>query len=112
MIDEEKILKASRGYCDATYGTLSTDPFIAEGFRQGAQWAQKEFVNSLWHSSEEKPKEKGYIITMCFDGVNPIIVYKLSYIVMPLKWEEYCHNKRVVEWCYLSDILPQKGGEE
>lgn len=29
MIDDNKIKSAAQGYCDATYGTLNTNPFIA-----------------------------------------------------------------------------------
>lgn len=112
MIDEEKILKASKGYCDATYGTLSTDPFIAEGFRQGAQWAQKEFVKNLWHSSKEEPKEKDYIITKYFDADEKEEMYELDSIQGLVNWEEYSTLNCIIKWCYLSDILPKKGGEE
>ena len=34
MIDDKKIKSAAQGYCDATYGTLNTNPFVAEAFRK------------------------------------------------------------------------------
>lgn len=109
MIDEEKILKASKGYCDATYGTLSPDPFIAEGFRQGAQWAQEEFVKSLWHDASEEPKKEGaYILMRHTDGSCECFRYTGF---CDVTWEE--ERKRLKwwkYWCYLSDILPQEGG--
>lgn len=58
MINDDLIAATARGYCEATYGTLTDHPFIAEGFRQGAKWAQKEFLKDLWHPAEEEPKEK------------------------------------------------------
>lgn len=112
MIDDTLIDAAVRAYCEATYGTLSDHPFIAEGFRQGAQWAQEEYVKTLWHSIKEKPCHKDYITTMCTDIVNLNITYKFDYIVLPIDWEKYCSYRGVILWCYLSDILPQKGGEK
>ena len=47
MIDEKKIKSAAQGYCDATYGTLDDHPFIAEAFRQGANWAIQEMSKDL-----------------------------------------------------------------
>ena len=56
MIDEKKIKSAAQGYCDATYGTLNTNPFIAEGFRKGAKWAINELSKDLVHPSSENAK--------------------------------------------------------
>lgn len=120
MIDESKINKAARGYCDATYGTLKGEPFIAEGFRQGAQWALKEYLNSLWHDASEEPRNG----TSC-------IVY-VSYEFEKYPEYNYCDytmavylgdgfsdynfpseaNVHTIKWAYLSDILPKEGGGE
>ena len=56
MIDEKKIKSAAQGYCDATYGTLNTNPFIAEGFRKGAKWAINELSKDLVHPASENAK--------------------------------------------------------
>ena len=56
MIDEKKIKSAAQGYCDATYGTLNTDPFIAEAFRKGAKWAINELSKDLVHPASENAK--------------------------------------------------------
>ena len=56
MIDKNKIKSAAQGYCDATYGTLNTDPFIAEGFRKGAKWAINELSMDLVHPASENAK--------------------------------------------------------
>ena len=57
MIDDNKIKSAAQGYCDATYGTLNTNPFIAEAFRKGANWAINEFLKDLWHPADEEPEK-------------------------------------------------------
>ena len=56
MIDKDKIKSAAQGYCDATYGTLNTNPFIAEGFRKGAKWAINELSKDLVHPASENAK--------------------------------------------------------
>lgn len=112
MINDDLIAATARGYCEATYGTLTDHPFIAEGFRQGAKWAQKEFVNSLWRNAKEKPKEKGYIITKYFDLEEKEVKYELDFIQELVDWKEYTNLNCIMEWCYISDILPKKGGEE
>ena len=56
MIDKNKIKSAAQGYCDATYGTLNTDPFIAEAFRKGAKWAINELSKDLVHPASENAK--------------------------------------------------------
>ena len=56
MIDKNKIKSAAQGYCDATYGTLNTNPFIAEAFRKGAKWAINELSKDLVHSASENAK--------------------------------------------------------
>lgn len=50
MITDKEINAAAQAYCDATYGTLKTEPFIAEGFRQGAKWAIKKVLEESVHS--------------------------------------------------------------
>ena len=56
MIDDNKIKSAAQGYCDATYGTLNTNPFIAEAFRKGAKWAINELSKDLVHPASENAK--------------------------------------------------------
>ena len=114
MIDEKKIKEVARAYCDAIYGTLKEEPFIAEAFRQGAIWAQKEFINSLWHDASEAPKDYTDIIYV--DGDNDVwnedTYYADNYDDLFCKgWQSFVSSRDVVKWCYLDDIMP-KGGEE
>ena len=79
MIDKNKIKSAAQGYCDATYGTLNTNPFIAEAFRKGANWAINEFLKDLWHPASEKPKRR------------------FNYLLLHYKDEEECFEPDVVD---------------
>ena len=111
MIDKNKIKSAAQGYCDATYGTLNTNPFIAEAFRKGAKWAINEFLNDLWHPNTEEPdKRKSDIITI--GSYNYISIHlKESFIWKEESWRYSISRLQITKWAYLSDILPkQKGG--
>ena len=111
MIDKNKIKGAAQGYCDATYGTLNTNPFIAEAFRKGAKWAINEFINDLWHPNTEEPdKRKSDIITI--GSYNYISLhFKESFIWKEESWRPSISRCQITKWAYLSDILPkQKGG--
>lgn len=111
MIDKNKIKSAAQGYCDATYGTLNTNPFIAEAFRKGANWAINEFLKDLWHPNTEEPdKRKSDIITI--GSYNYISLhFKESFIWKKESWRHSISRCKITKWAYLSDILPnQKGG--
>ena len=56
MIDKNKIKSAAQGYCDATYGTVDDNPFIAEAFRKGAKWAINELSKDLVNHASENAK--------------------------------------------------------
>ena len=111
MIDKNKIKSAAQGYCDATYGTLNTNPFIAEAFRKGANWAINESLKDLWHPNTEEPdKRKSDIITI--GSYNYISIhFKGSFIWKEESWRHSISRCQITKWAYLSDILPkQKGG--
>ena len=94
MIIEKQVKETAQAYCDATYGSLSTDPFIAEGFKQGAKWAINEFFKDLWHPASEEPDDNSIVI-----------------IFLDKKCKDWKHKARiweVVNWCYFYDILPRK----
>ncbi len=109
MIDGKKIEEVARAYCDATYGTLKEEPFIAESFRQGAEWAQKEFINSLWHDASEKPMAKRHVIALTG---KRIFVYDFHLKEDDDNWAKKFHFLHIVRWTYLDDLLPKEGGEE
>lgn len=107
MIDESNIKEVARAYCDATYGTSKEEPFIAEGFRQGAKWAQQEFIKNLWQAPAIEPKRGKDIIAISKKGE----VYAFRYHVLSAIQKSF-HDCNIERWCYLSDILPKEGGEE
>ena len=114
MIDNNKIKSAAQGYCDATYGTLNTNPFIAEAFRKGANWAINEFLKDLWHSADEKPKKNRLVLTdvrsimdkdhICWTTVK---LTENGYIS---NWSNYTKVTKITRWLYLDDLFPKKEG--
>ena len=110
MIDENKIKSAAQGYCDATYGTLDTNPFIAEAFRKGARWAINEFLNDLWHPAEEEPNREAirtYILgetEVSESGILPMLLRPNT------NWKEFVVSHSVTHWLYIDDLLPKEGG--
>lgn len=100
MIDKNKIKSAAQGYCDATYGTLNTNPFIAEAFRKGANWAINEFLKDLWHPLSEEPKESIFMLSEYEKGK-----YYANYFDKNIRdWS----NNRLIRWLNIDDLLPKE----
>ena len=122
MIDKNKIKSAAQGYCDATYGTLNTNPFIAEAFRKGANWAINEFLKDLWHSYDEVPTIKDNNILQFFEsyGAGSEDDFDEYFELANTRegftqetWEEFMNEGGVPsKWLYIDDLMPKKGGEK
>ena len=112
MIDNNKIKSAAQGYCDATFGTLDTNPFIAEAFRKGAKWAIQEFLKDLWYPASEKPVP----VMGCNNGVlvelnetkKPITLWKREYLYENISKHG---NRFISRWLYIDDLFQKEGGE-
>ena len=109
MIDKNKIKSAAQGYCDATYGTINTNPFIAEAFRKGANWAINEFLKDLWHPNTEEPEGYDEWILLHYSALN---YYSLSQVKYFKSWKEFVERAPIEKWLYIDDLFPKKGGEE
>lgn len=111
MIDDKKIEEAARYYCNNRYPASQDAPFIAEGFRHGANWAINEFLKNLWHPNTEEPdKSKSDIITLGFDN-DAYLQFKESVLWNEESWRHSISRCQIIKWAYLSDILPKEGGE-
>lgn len=104
MLDDNKIKSAAQGYCDATYGTLDTNPFIAEAFRKGAKWMREELLKDLCHTIEEKPKKgRVFLYKTRFGG------YGINQIINGDEWKYIIRYQRATQWIYIDDILQKEG---
>ena len=116
MIDKNKIKSAAQGYCDATYGTLNTNPFIAEVFRKGANWAINEFLKDLWHTADEEPKKNRIVLTDTRSIIDKDYIcwttVKLTENGFIHNWSNYTKVTKITRWLYLDDLFPKEGGEQ
>ena len=113
MIDNNKINSAAQGYCDAIYGTLYTNPFIVEAFKEGANWAINEFLKDLWHPAIEEPKKNRLVLTdvrsiMDKDHICWATV-KLTENGYIRNWSNYSKVTKITRWLYLDDLFPKEG---
>lgn len=126
MIDDDKIVKAASELCD--YGSIHDSEYRIEGFKKCAKWMQEEFLKDLWHSASEEPKSnsnilikiKAYKLVLYPEGKKENICgyfYKVIEYDKKDKWKltelekEYQCNLKVIEWLYIDDLLPKKGGK-
>ena len=106
MIDKNKIKSAAQGYCDTTYGTLNTDPFIAEAFRKGANWAINEFLKDLWHPVSKEPEKFRKIL---YTG-GSIDTTDTTMLIINNSWNTKVCLLKIKKWCYIDDLFPKGGG--
>ena len=113
MIDKNKIKSAAQGYCDATYGTLNTNPFIAEAFRKGAKWAINEFLKDLWHPADEEPIEFAEVLAEAkiTESINTYLSFKRNDALFK-NWEAYSLGANITRWLYIDDLFPKEGDEQ
>ena len=113
MIDKNKIKSAAQGYCDATYGTLNTNPFIAEAFRKGAKWAINEFLKDLWHPVWKEPNDDRYILwEEKYSGVKSTMFYNATEYntFYDESWDSKVASLNITRWLYIDDLFPKEGG--
>ena len=101
MIDKNKIKSAAQGYCDATYGTLNTNPFIAEAFRKGANWAINEFLKNLWYPVSKEPEKFRKIL---YTG-GSVDTTDTTMLITNNSWNTKVCLLEIKKWCYIDDLL-------
>ena len=110
MIREEEIAVAFYDYRDAlklsTFGDFEYIN-IQEAFEEGAKWADNHPVN-VWHDANEKPRTKEWLLVQ-FDEDDYDTLY---FIILSIDmWCDWCKTYHVIQWAYISDMLP-KGGKK
>ena len=128
MIDEKKIEEVAEdiyeeyfsGNYDYTISEEDHSPLfeganVIHAVKLGAQWAQKEFVKSLWHDASEKPNQYEMIVAIT-GGMDSLTNFDAEVYNFPFKmskgdWVYLVDQDGIVRWCYLSDLLPKEGGK-
>ena len=120
MIDDKKIEEAATvaSISDTEKGRVRKGYVInaladhengfREGYIEGAKWAINEFLKDLWHPNTEEPdKSKSDIITLGYYD-DAYLQFKESIIWNKESWRHSISRNHIIEWAYLSDILPRK----
>ncbi len=119
MIDKKKIEEAAGAFvAHRRFLDTMTKNDLVCGFKQGANWATKEFLKDLWHDASEEPKKDAncLVYISCEYEDTPEDNYKEYTTSMYLggDWSEDHFPSEadvfILKWCYLEDILPKKGG--
>lgn len=127
MIDDKKIEEAANlhrfeliaSMHGSTLGTpmqcfeevvdAETD-LIENSFITGAKWAIKELLKNLWHPASEKPLLRNGKCLVVYNS-GKIDMFKISFVYEMLS--NYGKDGMSWKcWCYISDLLPKKGGEK
>ena len=99
MIDEKKINQATEKYLEEE----GYKPYIEQSFKDGAQWAQEEFVKSLWYAPVVEAEPRRYIIAISKKGM--VYAFNFEY---DDDWRQTFRDCNIERFCYLDDILPKK----
>ncbi len=109
MIDNKKIEKELLRQVESlSWNSMGERHFYKVGFEDAVEWAQKEFVSSLWHDASEEPKELICVITEA--PWEDRLIHMLDWNCGD--WEKDAKRQGYIRWCYLDDILPKEGGEK
>lgn len=119
MIDDKKIEKAARYYCNNRYPASQDAPFIAEGFRHGAKWAIDEFLKDLVHPASEVPRnDNGKVLAFSRIFCNRKL-YDMNAMcdettcnTYQEMWEEQVYMFQLSDWIFVDELfdLITKGG--
>lgn len=119
IIDNKKIEEAAiySSFVNVLPEERFGSPFYSKGFKQGARWAIDEFLKDLWHPASEEPKKDAnclvYISCEYEDTPEDNNREYTTSVYLGGCWSEDHFPLEadvfIIKWCYLDDILSQKG---
>lgn len=105
---EEQIEKAAMLSCASKDEVLAD--FGSSCFIEGAQWR----INSVWHDASEIPEANKRVL-VCFENVIGEYVYYRLRGFKPNVLKNWNMGNfsldKVLYWCYLDDLLPERKEE-
>ena len=124
MIDDKKIEEATRDYINKNgyFIKYDEDPCvdIEFAYKEGAKWAINEFLKGLWHDASEEPDVRHKTI-ICLYKDGDICQDNDAYDEATegdklgrdeFNWDYYAEENEIKKWCYITDLLPNEGGEQ
>lgn len=86
---------------------------IKEAIGLGAKWMQEEFLENLWHSASEEPREFAEVLAEAkiTESIKTYISFKKNDALFK-NWDAYSSGANITRWLYVDDLLPKEGGEK
>ena len=109
MIDDKKIEAAARRYSEVTDCDKQEALLIEEGFREGAKWAINDFLNDLWHQTNNEPEGYDEWILLHYSVGN---YYSLAQVKEFKSWKGFVENMPIDGWLYIDDLFSEEGGDQ
>ena len=106
MLNDKKIEEVAKQHAAGAFISGYWQAFYKEGFVDGAEWVQEEFLKNLWHPASEEP-EKNHFVLFKTAGNS----FETEYIGKN-DWATIVRCFKVVKWFYVDDLLPKEGGEQ
>ena len=110
---KEDIEKAVGDYSGSSLGFTENNSVMAnhKAFAAGADWR----INSVWHDASEIPEANKRVL-VCFENVIDEYVYYRIRGFKPNVLKK-CNMRissldKVLYWCYLDDLLPERKEEQ
>lgn len=104
VISDKAQYYVSRLYEEGDYpdkmGDIEQD--VEEAFKAGAEWR----INSVWHSTNELPKQSGYLAVLIENNYIETTYYTAG------NWFDDIRLKSYDLWAYVSDLLPDMKEEQ
>lgn len=127
MIDDKKIEDATEEIfedkfigCGEMVDEGDIKEAIALGIKLGIKLGINEFLRDLWHPASEEPDVRHKTIICLYEDGHICQDYdaydeatesdKLGR--KEFKWNYYAEDNEIKKWCYATDLLPKKGGEQ
>ncbi len=122
MIDDKKIEEAANKHIETEYARYNSGEVEEEmiclggkdSFKAGSKWAINELLKDLWHPASEEPRKGAKFLYQ--NHYNSRFYYYIGKIDDILEtypnWSSYVKHVRVIQWLYIEDLFPKKGGEQ
>lgn len=114
MIDSKKIEEAAKQHAEEAFISGYWQACYKEGFMGCAKWMQEEFLKDLWYPASEEPRKGAKFLYQ--NHYNSRFYYYIGKIDDILEtypnWSSYVKHVRVIQWLYIDDLFPKKGGEK
>ncbi len=112
MTEKKFIDRAAAAHAKAVWKFGEEQFACMDGFHSGAKWMALRFPRDLWHDATEEPDPtlNAWIIMQTGKDSWCIVKYGGYNKDGGQTWQREAEKGYVLRWCYLSDILPKKGG--